>query len=127
MKAASGVTSISHDHRARIHRLPAPRVPGRRRGPNGAHRHACDHGRRARRANGRRQRLDGRRHRAHGSRRPRTIAIVSPNPAAGKSFTAVHLAESAVGVDARVVVIDADLRRPVRGSAAEVRRMTTAR
>ncbi len=48
-----------------------------------------------------------------GSRRPRTIAIVSPNPAAGKSFTAVHLAESAVVVDARVVVIDADLRRPV--------------
>lgn len=48
-----------------------------------------------------------------GSQRPRTVAILSPNPGAGKSFTAIHLAESAVGVDARVVLIDADLRRPV--------------
>lgn len=48
-----------------------------------------------------------------GSGRPRTIAILSPNPAAGKSFCAIHLAESAVAVDAQVVLIDADLRRPV--------------
>lgn len=48
-----------------------------------------------------------------GSGRPRTIAVVSPNPGAGKSFTVEHLAEAAVAVDAQVVVIDADLRRPV--------------
>jgi capsular exopolysaccharide synthesis family protein len=50
-----------------------------------------------------------------GAGRPRTVAIVSPNPGAGKSFAAVHLAESAVAVavDVTVVVIDADLRRPV--------------
>ncbi len=48
-----------------------------------------------------------------GAGRPRTIAVVSPNPGAGKSFSAVHLAESAVAVDATVVLIDADLRRPV--------------
>jgi capsular exopolysaccharide synthesis family protein len=48
-----------------------------------------------------------------GAGRPRTVAIVSPNPGAGKSFTALHLAESAGAVDAAVVVIDADLRRPV--------------
>ncbi len=48
-----------------------------------------------------------------GSGRPRTIAVLSPNPAAGKSFCAMHLAESAVAVDAQVVLVDADLRRPV--------------
>ena len=48
-----------------------------------------------------------------GSGRPRTIAILSPNPSAGKSFCAIHLAESAVAVDAQVILIDADLRRPV--------------
>ena len=48
-----------------------------------------------------------------GAGRPRTIAITSPNPGAGKSFTAVCLAESAIAVDAAVVLIDADLRRPV--------------
>jgi capsular exopolysaccharide synthesis family protein len=48
-----------------------------------------------------------------GADRPRTIAIVSPNPGAGKSFCAAHLAESAVAVDAIVVLVDADLRRPV--------------
>ena len=48
-----------------------------------------------------------------GSGRPRTIALVSPNPGAGKSFAAIHLAESAVAVDASVVLVDADLRRPV--------------
>lgn len=48
-----------------------------------------------------------------GAGRPRTIALVSPNPGAGKSFAAMHLAESAVAVDASVVLVDADLRRPV--------------
>ncbi len=48
-----------------------------------------------------------------GSGRPRTIALLSPNPGAGKSFCATHLAESAVAVDAQVVLVDADLRRPV--------------
>ncbi len=48
-----------------------------------------------------------------GSGRPRTIAVVSPNPGAGKSFSCVHLAESAAAIDAQVVIIDADLRRPV--------------
>ncbi len=48
-----------------------------------------------------------------GAGRPRTIALVSPNPGAGKSFAAIHLAESAVAVDAAVVIVDADLRRPV--------------
>lgn len=57
-----------------------------------------------------------------GAGRPRTIAIVSPNPGAGKSFSAVHLAESAVAVDATVVLIDADLRRPVLHSRLRVDR-----
>ncbi len=57
-----------------------------------------------------------------GAGRPRTIAIVSPNPGAGKSFSAVHLAESAVAVDAAVVLIDADLRRPVLHSRLRVDR-----
>ncbi len=48
-----------------------------------------------------------------GSGRPRTIAFVSPNPGAGKSFAAIHLAEAAAAVDAAVVLVDADLRRPV--------------
>ena len=48
-----------------------------------------------------------------GAGRPRTIAVVSPNPGSGKSFVSMHLAESAVAVDAQVVLIDADLRRPV--------------
>lgn len=57
-----------------------------------------------------------------GAGRPRTIAIVSPNPGAGKSFSAVHLAESAVAVDASVVLVDADLRRPVLHSRLRVDR-----
>jgi capsular exopolysaccharide synthesis family protein len=48
-----------------------------------------------------------------GAGRPRTVAMVSPNPGAGKSFCAVQLAEAAVAVDAAVVLVDADLRRPV--------------
>jgi capsular exopolysaccharide synthesis family protein len=57
-----------------------------------------------------------------GSGRPRTIAIVSPNPGAGKSFCSTHLAESAVAVDASVVLIDADLRRPVLHQRLRVER-----
>ena len=48
-----------------------------------------------------------------GAGRPRTVAIVSPNPGAGKSFAALHLAESALAVEDSVVLVDADLRRPV--------------
>jgi capsular exopolysaccharide synthesis family protein len=47
-----------------------------------------------------------------GAGKPRTIAIVSSNPDAGKTFVAVHLAESAAALDEKVVLIDADLRKP---------------
>jgi capsular exopolysaccharide synthesis family protein len=42
----------------------------------------------------------------------RTVAVVSVNPGAGKTFTAVHLALSVAGLDVPVVLVDADLRRP---------------
>jgi capsular exopolysaccharide synthesis family protein len=57
-----------------------------------------------------------------GAGRPRTVALVSPNPNSGKSFCAIHLAESAVAVDAEVVLVDADLRRPVIHSRVRVPR-----
>jgi capsular exopolysaccharide synthesis family protein len=57
-----------------------------------------------------------------GAGRPRTVALVSPNPSSGKSFCAIHLAESAVAVDAEVVLVDADLRRPVIHSRVRVPR-----
>jgi capsular exopolysaccharide synthesis family protein len=47
-----------------------------------------------------------------GAGKPRTVAVVSANQAAGKTFTAVHLAQSAAGLDEKVVIVDADLRRP---------------
>ena len=47
-----------------------------------------------------------------GAGKPRTLAIVSANQSAGKTFTAVHLAQSAAGLDEKVVIVDADLRRP---------------
>ena len=47
-----------------------------------------------------------------GAGRPRTVAIVSANQGAGKTFIATHLAESAAGLEEKVVLIDADLRRP---------------
>ncbi len=47
-----------------------------------------------------------------GAGRPRTVAIVSANQAAGKTFTATHLAESAAGLEEKIVLIDADLRKP---------------
>jgi len=48
-----------------------------------------------------------------GAGQPRTIAFLSPNSSAGKSFCSVQLAESAIAVDAQVVLVDADLRKPV--------------
>ncbi len=57
-----------------------------------------------------------------GAGQPRTIALLSPNAGAGKSFCAIHLAESAVAVDAQVVLVDADLRRPVLHSRLRVNR-----
>jgi succinoglycan biosynthesis transport protein ExoP len=47
-----------------------------------------------------------------GAGKPRTVAIVSANPEAGKTFTAVHLAESASALDEKIVLVDADLRKP---------------
>ena len=47
-----------------------------------------------------------------GAGKPRTVAIVSSNQAAGKTLTAVHLAQSAAGLDEKVVIVDADLRKP---------------
>jgi capsular exopolysaccharide synthesis family protein len=47
------------------------------------------------------------------SQRPRTIAIVSSNASAGKSFTAINLARSAGAQETRILLIDGDLRRPV--------------
>jgi len=44
--------------------------------------------------------------------RPQTIAIVSTQADAGKSFTAVNLAMSTAGQATGVLLIDADLRRP---------------
>ncbi len=41
------------------------------------------------------------------------IAVCSPAPAAGKSFVAVNLAHLLAGPDARVLVVDGDLRRPI--------------
>lgn len=49
----------------------------------------------------------------HGDDRPHTVAMVSSVPGEGKSFTAIHLAQSAARLDAHVVIVDADLRRPV--------------
>ncbi|HEY7439912.1 MAG TPA: polysaccharide biosynthesis tyrosine autokinase [Acidimicrobiia bacterium] len=48
-----------------------------------------------------------------GSGKPRTLAVVSANQGAGKSFTALNLAESAAGLEERIVLVDADLRKPV--------------
>ena len=47
-----------------------------------------------------------------GAGKPRTVAIVSANQAAGKTFTATHLAESAATLEEKVVLVDADLRKP---------------
>ena len=42
----------------------------------------------------------------------RTVAVVSANPNAGKTFTCRHLARSVAGLELPVVLVDADLRRP---------------
>jgi len=47
------------------------------------------------------------------SERLRTLAIVSVDPGAGKTFTALNLAREAAALDVPVVVIDGDLRRPI--------------
>jgi polysaccharide biosynthesis transport protein len=47
-----------------------------------------------------------------GTDRPRSVAVVSENANAGKSFVAINLARAAAGLDTQVVLIDADLRRP---------------
>ncbi|CAB4666805.1 unannotated protein [freshwater metagenome] len=44
--------------------------------------------------------------------RPRTVAVVSNTQDAGKSFVSINLAQSASALDDKVVLIDADLRRP---------------
>ncbi|CAB4982152.1 unannotated protein [freshwater metagenome] len=44
--------------------------------------------------------------------RPRTVAVVSNTQDAGKSFISINLAQSASALDDKVVLIDADLRRP---------------
>ena len=44
--------------------------------------------------------------------RMRTVAVVSVDPGAGKSFSAVNLARSATSLGIPVVLIDGDLRRP---------------
>ncbi|MBW3555305.1 MAG: polysaccharide biosynthesis tyrosine autokinase [Actinobacteria bacterium] len=42
----------------------------------------------------------------------RTVAVVSVDPGAGKSFISVNLARAAATLDVPVVLVDADLRRP---------------
>jgi len=42
----------------------------------------------------------------------RTVAVVSANPDAGKTFTCHHLARSVASLGLPVVLVDADLRRP---------------
>ncbi len=46
------------------------------------------------------------------SERLRTVAVVSADPNAGKTFTAVRLAESVASLGVPVVLVDGDLRRP---------------
>ncbi|HVF31410.1 MAG TPA: polysaccharide biosynthesis tyrosine autokinase [Acidimicrobiales bacterium] len=47
------------------------------------------------------------------SERLRTLAVVSVDPGAGKSATALNLAREAAALEVPVVLIDGDLRRPV--------------
>ncbi|HEX4978736.1 MAG TPA: hypothetical protein VFV35_01605 [Acidimicrobiales bacterium] len=46
------------------------------------------------------------------SERLRTLAVVSVEPGAGKTFVALNLAREAAALDVPVVVVDGDLRRP---------------
>lgn len=47
-----------------------------------------------------------------GAGKPRTVAVVSANAGAGKTFTACNLARSAAALDEKIVLVDADLRKP---------------
>ena len=49
----------------------------------------------------------------HDGSLPRTIAVISASAGSGKSFTAINLARSAAAQQPSVVLVDADLRRPV--------------
>ena len=42
----------------------------------------------------------------------RTVAVLSANPNAGKTFTCLHLARSVAGLGLSAVLVDGDLRRP---------------
>lgn len=42
----------------------------------------------------------------------RTVAVVSVDPGAGKSFSSINLARAAASLDVPVALVDADLRRP---------------
>lgn len=54
--------------------------------------------------------------------RPRAIAVTSPSPAEGKSVTASNLALAMAQQGQSVLVIDADLRRPVQHKVFDVGR-----
>ena len=53
---------------------------------------------------------------------PRTITVVSAQAGAGKSFTAINLARSAAASQSGVLLVDADLRRPVIHQRLDVAR-----
>jgi capsular exopolysaccharide synthesis family protein len=57
-----------------------------------------------------------------GAAKPRTVALVSANPEAGKTFVAAQLAEAAAAGDEQVVLVDADLRRPAAHDLFGLRR-----
>jgi capsular exopolysaccharide synthesis family protein len=52
----------------------------------------------------------------------RTVAVVSSNPSAGKTFTCLHLARSVAALQISAVLIDGDMRRPVLHRQAGVGR-----
>lgn len=56
------------------------------------------------------------------SERLRTLAVVSVDPGAGKSATALNLAREAAALEVPVVLIDGDLRRPVLHERLDVPR-----
>lgn len=53
----------------------------------------------------------------------RSVAVVSPDPGAGRTFTCVNLALSVSTLDVPVVLVDADLRRPRLHQLLEVNRV----
>jgi len=54
--------------------------------------------------------------------RPKTITVVSAQAGAGKSYTAINLARSAAASQSGVLLVDADLRRPVIHQRLDVAR-----